>query len=124
MKNVDLSIIIVNWNTCDLLRTCISSLKRHLKSSGFEIIVVDNGSTDGSAEMKEAVPIGWGISCCESTPIWIWDWNLRAFAVERWIPGLRHFQRPLVQWAYPMLKRLKSRDNYRTTIIAARKKVV
>lgn len=53
MKNIDLSVIIVNWNTRDLLRTCISSLKRYLKSSMFEIIVVDNGSTDGSAEMIE-----------------------------------------------------------------------
>ena len=39
---------IVNYNTRDLLRTCIDAV---LPQSPAEIIVVDNGSTDGSAEM-------------------------------------------------------------------------
>jgi len=46
-----LSILIVNWNTKDLLRACLLSLSEHPATNPHEIIVVDNASTDGSAEM-------------------------------------------------------------------------
>ena len=46
----DVSIIIVNWNTCDLLRNCLRSIAAQT-SSRHEIIVVDNASRDGSADM-------------------------------------------------------------------------
>lgn len=47
----DLSIIIVNWNVRDLLRRCLHSILANVPGGQLEIIVVDNGSTDGSAEM-------------------------------------------------------------------------
>jgi len=49
----DVSVIIVNWNTKDLLSQCIESIKTHTKKISFEIIVVDNFSSDGSPEMVE-----------------------------------------------------------------------
>ena len=49
--SVDLSIIIVNWNTKDLLKECLYSLRQHCGGPGNEIIVVDNASGDGSADM-------------------------------------------------------------------------
>ena len=49
----DLSIVIVNWNTKALLSQCIESIKIHAKRIHFEIIVVDNFSSDGSPEMVE-----------------------------------------------------------------------
>lgn len=49
---VKLSIIIVSWNTKELLKQCLDSLV-----SNVEIIIVDNGSSDGSQEMvKEKFP--------------------------------------------------------------------
>jgi GT2 family glycosyltransferase len=48
---MDLSIIIVNWNTRDLLRNCLRSIKASSGAAGFETIVVDNNSSDGSREM-------------------------------------------------------------------------
>jgi N-acetylglucosaminyl-diphospho-decaprenol L-rhamnosyltransferase len=42
-----LSIVIVNWNTRDLLLDCLTSIHAH--ASQYELVVVDNGSTDGSA---------------------------------------------------------------------------
>ena len=45
-----LSIIIPSWNTCDVLRNCLRSLETTLPASS-EVIVIDNGSTDGSARM-------------------------------------------------------------------------
>ncbi len=46
------SIAIVNWNTRDLLRDCLTSISSPVGSPDLvEIIVVDNASTDGSADM-------------------------------------------------------------------------
>jgi len=49
----DVSIIIVNWNTCDLLRACLASIDRYGVGVDVETIVVDNASTDGSCAMVE-----------------------------------------------------------------------
>jgi hypothetical protein len=48
---MDVSVIIVNWNTCDILRECLLSIYKQTEIVDFEVVVVDNGSTDGSAEM-------------------------------------------------------------------------
>jgi GT2 family glycosyltransferase len=42
-------VIVVNWNTRDLLADCLASVETHLSGTPHEMIVVDNGSTDGSA---------------------------------------------------------------------------
>jgi len=47
----DVSIVIVNWNACKYLRNCIDSIVSHTHESTFAIVVVDNASTDGSADM-------------------------------------------------------------------------
>jgi GT2 family glycosyltransferase len=44
----DISFIIVNWNTRDLLLTCLASIYRTVRGPAFEIWLVDNGSSDGS----------------------------------------------------------------------------
>jgi len=49
----DVSIIIVSFNTRDLLRQCLNSVIEEASSLRSEIIVVENASTDGSAEMVE-----------------------------------------------------------------------
>lgn len=50
-----LSIIILNWNTADLLAACLASLAQ--VTVAHEVIVVDNGSADGSAAMvRERFP--------------------------------------------------------------------
>ena len=48
---MDVSVIIVNWNTKELLRDCLSSVYEHAGDIDYEIIVIDNASIDGSAEM-------------------------------------------------------------------------
>lgn len=45
-----LSVVIVNWNSREDLRLCLESLRRQTHQE-LEIIVVDNGSSDGSGEM-------------------------------------------------------------------------
>ena len=47
------SVCIVNWNCRDLLRDCLRSLRTRLQKLRLEIVVVDNGSTDGAADMVE-----------------------------------------------------------------------
>lgn len=51
MNDIAVSIIIVNYNTKDLLRNCLKSVYEHTKDTVFEVIVSDNGSKDGSIEM-------------------------------------------------------------------------
>lgn len=54
---MSLSIIIVNYNTEELLINCISSIYANISIDNFEIIVVDNGSTDNSlSSLKERFP--------------------------------------------------------------------
>ncbi|ODS30253.1 MAG: glycosyltransferase family 2 [Candidatus Scalindua rubra] len=47
---VDISFIIVNWNTRDILIDCLNSIYKTVRDIDFEIYVVDNNSTDGSQE--------------------------------------------------------------------------
>lgn len=53
-QQIDVSIIIVNWNTKQYLVDCVESLKRESSGITMEIIVVDNGSADGSQEALRA----------------------------------------------------------------------
>lgn len=50
---MDVSIIIVNYNTNQLTSNCISSIVEKTKDIEYEIILVDNASTDGSKELFE-----------------------------------------------------------------------
>ena len=48
---MDVSVIVVNWNTRDFLRQCLRSVYAHTRDVSFEVIVVDNASEDGSPHM-------------------------------------------------------------------------
>lgn len=50
MKKPNLSILIVNWNTRDLVLRCLESLAAATEGIRREVIVVDNGSVDGSPD--------------------------------------------------------------------------
>ena len=52
--SVELSIIIVNWNGRDLLAKCLESIVKRPPAVPYEIVVVDNASTDGSVEWLRA----------------------------------------------------------------------
>ena len=75
-SQVILSIIIVNWNVRDLARKCLLSIRKEmlLPADQYELIVVDNASSDGSADMFRAefpdvsliassVNLGFGAGC-------------------------------------------------------------
>jgi GT2 family glycosyltransferase len=51
---LDLGIVIVNWNTKDLLRRCLQTVLASTGAFTFKVVLVDNASTDGSAEMVRA----------------------------------------------------------------------
>lgn len=50
---MDVSIIIISYNTIDLLRNCLASVRKQTQGIAYEVFVVDNASTDGSPEMVE-----------------------------------------------------------------------
>ena len=47
----DVSIIIVSWNTREILHNCLKSIYEQTRAIRFEVILVDNASTDSSQEM-------------------------------------------------------------------------
>lgn len=51
MNRPDVSIIIVSWNTRSYLARCLAAIPRAAGTPAIEIIVVDNGSTDGTQAM-------------------------------------------------------------------------
>jgi GT2 family glycosyltransferase len=54
VDKIDISVIIVNWNAKNLLRDCLKSLYKTVSDLVFEVVVVDNASSDGSVAMLEA----------------------------------------------------------------------
>ncbi len=48
---MDMSIIIVNWNTKELVYNCLESIIKYTKDFQYEIILIDNASRDKSVEM-------------------------------------------------------------------------
>jgi len=52
---IDLSIIIVSYNTKELTRKCIESIINNTHIVSYEIIIVDNASTDGSVEYMDSL---------------------------------------------------------------------
>ena len=56
MAEIDLSIIVISFNTSKITKTCLDTIFTSLKSAAFnwEVVVVDNASTDGSDKMLQA----------------------------------------------------------------------
>ena len=53
MQDPDVSIVIVSFNTRDVLRECLESVGRESAGLRVEVLIVDNNSSDGSPEMIE-----------------------------------------------------------------------
>jgi len=55
---VDLSVIIVNWNSVGMTRQCLESLKEHTAVIDYEVFVTDNGTTkdDGPTALTIELP--------------------------------------------------------------------
>jgi GT2 family glycosyltransferase len=47
----DVSVVIVSWNTRDILRGCLRSVFEQTQNASFKVVVVDNNSHDGSSDM-------------------------------------------------------------------------
>jgi GT2 family glycosyltransferase len=53
-------VVVVNWNRRELLRACLASLARQSHSS-FDVIVIDNGSSDGSADLVRELSASYAV---------------------------------------------------------------
>ena len=51
MNRIDFSIIIVNFNSADLLKKCLKSIYEYVNDVTYEIIMIDNASTDDSVNI-------------------------------------------------------------------------
>lgn len=64
-KNSQVSIIIVNYNADKILKDCLLSITKHVENVSYEIIVVDNGSTQGSVDDVISEFIGIKLIKCD-----------------------------------------------------------
>ncbi|KTG16321.1 MULTISPECIES: glycosyltransferase family 2 protein [unclassified Guyparkeria] len=72
---MSIDIVIVNWNSGDQLRNCLKSLSRFVGTLSVRVVVVDNASTDGSADplphvsdrpvtlIRNEMNVGFGRAC-------------------------------------------------------------
>ena len=138
MNMPDLAMVIVNWNTRDLLRDCLTSVYAN-RGVTFQVCVVDNASTDGSPEMVErefpqvrlirnprnsgfahANNLGLRIGVLESLAIPILH-AMRCFSIPipsprrmRWRDGQRFWIRtPKPEWLAPSLFVSTARSTWR-----------
>ena len=97
-----LSVVVVNWNSREDLEACLASLERQTHRD-LEVIVVDNGSVDGSAERVRArfgdvklietgANLGFAEACNRGIDAsggeWVAMLNNDAVADERWAEAL------------------------------------
>ena len=61
---IKVSIVILNWNGCEMLRSFLPSVIRHSQGDGIEICVADNGSTDHSVDMLRRDFPSVRLFCC------------------------------------------------------------
>ncbi len=54
-SDIELSILIVNYNGANLLSPCVDSIFNTVKNTRFEVIIVDNASTDDSREILQTI---------------------------------------------------------------------
>ncbi|MBI5532811.1 MAG: glycosyltransferase [Deltaproteobacteria bacterium] len=98
-----ISVVVVNWNAKDELVECLAALHRQTEG-GFEVVVVDQGSTDGSQQMvRERFPlvklmdlrsnVGFAQGCNRgleaATQSWVAMLNNDAVPAADWIERLR-----------------------------------
>ncbi|UEM15925.1 glycosyltransferase family 2 protein [Bradyrhizobium barranii subsp. barranii] len=54
VSETDVAVVIVSWNTRDILRGCLRSVFEQTQRVSFQVFVIDNNSQDGSADMVRA----------------------------------------------------------------------
>lgn len=54
LESLELSVILLTWNSLEMAKSCIRSIYEKTKGITFEIIVVDNGSTDSTVNWLES----------------------------------------------------------------------
>lgn len=100
---IDISVVVVNWNSKADLAACLRSLAVQSEQE-FQVIVVDNGSTDGSVEMVReefssvtlvatGENLGFAEGCNRGIAVaegeWVATLNNDAVAAPEWIAELR-----------------------------------
>ncbi|HEY5957547.1 MAG TPA: glycosyltransferase family 2 protein [Polyangiaceae bacterium] len=99
---MQLSVVVVNWNSIEDLRQCLASLRVQTERD-IEVIVVDNGSEDGSADMvasefaecillRETDNLGFAEGCNRGIAVaqgqWVAMLNNDAIAEPTWAEAL------------------------------------
>lgn len=104
-----LSLVVLSWNNLDLTKACVDSLRRNT-DVGHELIVVDNASTDGSADFARQVSdiavvneVNLGFAAGMNS-------GLRV-ATGRYVAFINNDTRFPPAWATPILETFESHDD-------------
>jgi GT2 family glycosyltransferase len=81
-QSIDASVVIVSFNTRNILRECLQELRRNAGEVSYETIVVDNASRDGSPDMMRD-EFSWVRLVCSPTNLGFAAANNRGFAMAR-----------------------------------------
>ena len=93
-----LSVVMVNWNTAPLLPECLASVAAAIGERSMQVIVVDNGSTDGSVDflrrnhpdvqvVANDVNAGYQAACNQGSALATGDVLLHINTDARLLPG-------------------------------------
>ncbi len=78
---IDLAIVIVNYNTRDLLRDCLRSIQQSDGNLAMQVVVVDNCSSDGSVEMVRREHPWAQVIACDRNGGYAWANNVGLRAI-------------------------------------------
>ncbi len=107
------TVVVVNYNAGDYLRGCIVSLARQTFTD-FEVVLVDNASTDGSLERLGETPPGFVILKQDSNLGFAAANNLGARAGQgRWLALLNPDAEAEPDWLAALMRAVEARPAYR-----------
>jgi GT2 family glycosyltransferase len=107
------SVVIVNWNGREYLRACLNSLEKQTYRD-FEVVVADNGSTDGSLEMLKSASFDLPLKVVENgRNLGFCAANNRGFAASRsrLVAMLNNDAEPEPGWLAALVGCLESRPD-------------
>ncbi len=103
------AVVILNWNTCDLLKRFLPSVIKNSQHPDVEVVVADNGSTDGSTEMIKKEFPGVRLIELDKNYGFAGGYNLALESIDAEYSVLLNSDvEPAINWLPPMIQLMNS----------------
>lgn len=124
-----ISVVILNWNGCEMLRSFLPSVVRYSQAEGVEVVVADNGSTDASVEMlREEFPLvrvivldenrgfadGYNLALQQVEAAYVVLLNSDVEVTEHWLAPLAHYldTHPDIAACQPKIRSWRKKEEF------------